>query len=261
MDHATFTTPDLTTFCRLDDLGLTLTGQHFEPELAALLCRPTEPNDWCHRCGCQGIPRGTVIRRLARADELLPRPLADNPTGVAVALDVLRSCAIEHQLPGVLFSLEMSKTEVVMRLLSAEARIKLADMRSGNMSDDDWTRLARRMSEISEAPLFIDDSLPILRSASVTLGWRRLREAGIAAVVSGAGPTVLALSTAEFPADLRADLGLATAASFADAWGVPAHGACSLDALALPGGDPLSGDVLVGFDPEDAHVVAVDRTV
>ena len=53
-----------------------------------------------------------------------------------------------------MFSLEMSKSEIVMRLLSAEAKIKLADMRSGRMSDDDWTRLARRMSEISEAPLY-----------------------------------------------------------------------------------------------------------
>ncbi len=45
-----------------------------------------------------------------------------------------------------------------MRLLSAEANIKLADMRSGRMSDDDWTKLARKMSEVSEAPLYIDDS-------------------------------------------------------------------------------------------------------
>ena len=57
-------------------------------------------------------------------------------------------------MASVIFSLEMSKSEIVMRLLSAEAKIKLADMRSGRMSDDDWTRLARRMSEISEAPLY-----------------------------------------------------------------------------------------------------------
>lgn len=60
-------------------------------------------------------------------------------------------------MASVMFSLEMSKTEIVMRLLSAEAKIKLGDMRSGKMTDDDWTKLARRMSEISEAPLFIDD--------------------------------------------------------------------------------------------------------
>ena len=75
-----------------------------------------------------------------------------------LGLDFLRSCSIKNRLASVIFSLEMSKSEIVMRLLSAEAKIKLADMRSGRMSDDDWTRLARRMSEISEAPLYIDDS-------------------------------------------------------------------------------------------------------
>ncbi|WP_376766474.1 replicative DNA helicase [Tsukamurella spumae] len=92
-----------------------------------------------------------------------------------MALDVLRSCTVEHHMPGVLFSLEMSKTEVVMRLLSAEARIKLADMRSGKMSDDDWTRLARRMSEISEAPLFVDDS-PNLTMMEIRAKARRLKQ-------------------------------------------------------------------------------------
>ena len=100
------------------------------------------------------------------------RPGAGKST---MALDVLRSCAIEHQMPGVLFSLEMSKTEVVMRLLSAEARIKLADMRSGKMSDDDWTRLARRMSEISEAPLFVDDS-PNMALTEIRAKCRRLKQ-------------------------------------------------------------------------------------
>jgi replicative DNA helicase len=75
-----------------------------------------------------------------------------------LALDFMRSCSIKHKMGSVIFSLEMSKSEIVMRLLSAEAKIKLTDMRSGRMSDDDWTRLARRMSEISSAPLYIDDS-------------------------------------------------------------------------------------------------------
>jgi replicative DNA helicase len=63
----------------------------------------------------------------------------------------------------------------VMRLLSAEAKIKLADMRSGRMSDDDWTRLARRMSEISEAPLYIDDS-PNLTMMEIRAKARRLKQ-------------------------------------------------------------------------------------
>jgi replicative DNA helicase len=92
-----------------------------------------------------------------------------------LGLDFMRSCSIKHRMASVIFSLEMSKSEIVMRLLSAEAKIKLADMRSGRMSDDDWTRLARRMSEISEAPLYIDDS-PNLTMMEIRAKARRLRQ-------------------------------------------------------------------------------------
>jgi replicative DNA helicase len=92
-----------------------------------------------------------------------------------LGMDFLRSCSIKHRLASIIFSLEMSKTEIVMRLLSAEAKIKLADMRSGRMTDDDWTRLARRMSEISEAPLYIDDS-PNLTMMEIRAKARRLKQ-------------------------------------------------------------------------------------
>jgi replicative DNA helicase len=92
-----------------------------------------------------------------------------------LGLDFLRSCSIKHRMASIIFSLEMSKTEIVMRLLSAEAKIKLTDMRSGRMSDDDWTRLARRMSEISEAPLYIDDS-PNLMMMEIRAKARRLKQ-------------------------------------------------------------------------------------
>lgn len=100
-----------------------------------------------------------------------------------LGLDFMRSCSIKHRMPSVIFSLEMSKTEIVMRLLSAEAKIKLADMRSGRMSDDDWTKLARRMSEISEAPLYIDDS-PNLTMMEIRAKARRLsQKAGLRLIV------------------------------------------------------------------------------
>ncbi|GAY15792.1 replicative DNA helicase [Mycobacterium sp. shizuoka-1] len=92
-----------------------------------------------------------------------------------LALDFMRSCSIKHGRASVIFSLEMSKSEIVMRLLSAEARIKLADMRAGRMSDDDWTRMARRMGEISDAPLFIDDS-PNLTMMEIRAKARRLKQ-------------------------------------------------------------------------------------
>ena len=75
-----------------------------------------------------------------------------------LALDVMRSCSIKHNKASVIFSLEMSKSEIVMRLLSAETEIRLSDMRAGRMSDEAWAKLANRVGQISEAPLFIDDS-------------------------------------------------------------------------------------------------------
>ncbi|QFU94716.1 replicative DNA helicase [Amycolatopsis sp. YIM 10] len=92
-----------------------------------------------------------------------------------LGLDFARSCSITHGMSSVIFSLEMSRTEIVMRMLSAEAKIRLADMRGGRMSDDDWTRLARRMSEISEAPLFIDDS-PNMTMMEIRAKARRLKQ-------------------------------------------------------------------------------------
>src|SRR5258707_14186700 len=73
-------------------------------------------------------------------------------------MDFARTASVKHNFASAIFSLEMSKVEIVMRLLSAEARVPLHILRSGQLSDDDWTKLARRMGEISEAPIFVDDT-------------------------------------------------------------------------------------------------------
>jgi replicative DNA helicase len=93
----------------------------------------------------------------------------------AVSLDFARNAAIRHSVASAIFSLEMSKIEIVMRLLSAEARVPLHVLRSGQLSDDDWTKLARRMGEISEAPLFIDDT-PNMNLMEIRAKARRLRQ-------------------------------------------------------------------------------------
>ncbi|WP_310707799.1 replicative DNA helicase [Nonomuraea sp. 3-1Str] len=92
-----------------------------------------------------------------------------------LGLDFARSAAIKHGMTTVIFSLEMSRNEITMRLLSAEARVALHAMRSGMMGDDDWTRLARRMSEVAEAPLFIDDS-PNMSMMEIRAKCRRLKQ-------------------------------------------------------------------------------------
>jgi replicative DNA helicase len=93
----------------------------------------------------------------------------------ALALDFARSATIRHGLPTVVFSLEMGRNEITMRLLSAEARVPMHVMRTGQMSDEDWGRLAKRMSEVADAPLFIDDS-PNMSLMEIRAKCRRLKQ-------------------------------------------------------------------------------------
>ncbi len=93
------------------------------------------------------------------ADHLYLAGRAMIPThNSTLALDFARAASIKHGRTAVIFSLEMGRNEITMRLLSAEARVSLQHIRSGQLTDDDWTRLARRMGEVSSAPLYIDDS-------------------------------------------------------------------------------------------------------
>ena len=110
------------------------------------------------------------------ADHLYLASRAMIPThNSTLGLDIARATSVKAGLPSAIFSLEMSKTEITMRLLSAEARVPLHHMRSGTMTDDDWSRLARRMGEVAEAPLYIDDS-PNLTMMEIRAKARRLRQ-------------------------------------------------------------------------------------
>jgi replicative DNA helicase len=92
-----------------------------------------------------------------------------------VSMDFARHAAIRTNCASAIFSLEMSKIEMVMRLLSAEARVPLHVLRSGQLTDDDWSKLARRMGEISEAPIFVDDT-PNMNLMEIRAKARRLKQ-------------------------------------------------------------------------------------
>ena len=92
-----------------------------------------------------------------------------------LGLDIARSAAVKHNMPAVIFSLEMSKHEITMRLLSAEAKVPLHHMRAGTLSDEDWSKLARRMGEVADAPLYIDDS-PNMTMMEIRAKARRLKQ-------------------------------------------------------------------------------------
>ncbi len=88
--QAGFACPDLTTFCRLDELGLEAIGQRLEPDRAVLACRVVESDRWCRRCGCEGFARDTVTRRLAH------EPLGWRPTLLEVTVRRYRCAGCGH---------------------------------------------------------------------------------------------------------------------------------------------------------------------
>ena len=99
MPDATFATPDVTTFCRLDELGLVVVGQHLQPDRAVLACRVAddaveEADRWCRRCGCEGRPRDTVTRRLAH------EPLGWRPTTLLLTIRRYRCTGCGHVAAG-----------------------------------------------------------------------------------------------------------------------------------------------------------------
>ncbi|WP_018135006.1 replicative DNA helicase [Acaricomes phytoseiuli] len=91
------------------------------------------------------------------------------------ALDIARSAAIKNKMSTVFFSLEMSRTEIAMRLMSAEATIQLQDLRKGTVKDEQWTKIAKVMGPLNEAPLFIDDS-PNMSLMEIRAKCRRLKQ-------------------------------------------------------------------------------------
>jgi replicative DNA helicase len=92
-----------------------------------------------------------------------------------LALDLARSASIKNGLSSVIFSLEMSQIEITMRLLSAEAGVPLSHIRGGRMNDQDWNRVSAKMGQVSEAPMFIDDS-PNLTMMEIRAKARRLKQ-------------------------------------------------------------------------------------
>ena len=92
-----------------------------------------------------------------------------------LGLDFARAASIKNNATSAVFSLEMGRNEIVMRLLSAESGIGLTAMRSGKMNEADWQKLARKMSSVSNAPLFIDDS-PNLTITEIRAKCRRLKQ-------------------------------------------------------------------------------------
>jgi len=92
-----------------------------------------------------------------------------------LALDFARAAAIHNDMPAIFFSLEMGRSEIAMRLMSAEAQVPLQAMRKGTLDRRDWTTIAATRGKINDAPLYIDDS-PNMTLVEIRAKCRRLKQ-------------------------------------------------------------------------------------
>ncbi|MCK5084919.1 MAG: replicative DNA helicase [Candidatus Pacebacteria bacterium] len=105
----------------------------------------------------------------------------------SLAMDLARHAAIKEKVPVGIFSLEMSKGEVIDRLICAEANIDLWKLRTGKLSstgeNDDFSRIGHAMGILSEAPIFIDDAATINVMAMRTMARRLQSEHGLGMII------------------------------------------------------------------------------
>jgi replicative DNA helicase len=92
----------------------------------------------------------------------------------AFALNIARNAAVKSNVPVAIFSLEMSKEQLSLRMLCSEAKVDSSRLRGGFLSDSDWVNLTDAAATLSQAPIFIDDS-PSISSMEIRAKARRLK--------------------------------------------------------------------------------------
>ncbi|MBU1178495.1 replicative DNA helicase [Patescibacteria group bacterium] len=140
--------------------------------------------DELHKDGgkLRGVPTGftdvdNLLAGLQRSDLVI---LAARPSQgkTTLALDIARHIGVREKIPIGIFSLEMSREQLVDRLLCAEANVDLWKMRTGKLTDsgenDDFSRIGDAMGVLSEAPIYIDDT-PLLSIMEMRTKARRLQ--------------------------------------------------------------------------------------
>ncbi len=137
--------------------------QNFVP-INAVLHSTFERIDELHRDKgkLRGVPSGYIdldalLGGFQKSDLVI---LAARPSmgKTSLALDIMRHIGVNQKVPVGIFSLEMSKDQLVDRLLSAQSDVNLWKIRTGHLNDEDFERIGEAMGQLSEAPIFIDDA-------------------------------------------------------------------------------------------------------
>jgi replicative DNA helicase len=140
-----------------------------------------------HKGKLRGVPTGfsgldNLLAGLQASDFIV---LAGRPSmgKTSLGLNIVTHVAIREKLPVGIFSLEMSKEQLVDRLICSEAGLDSWKLRTGNLSDEDFPKIGYAMGVLSEAPLYIDDS-PIMNVMEIRTKARRLQaEHGLSLVM------------------------------------------------------------------------------
>jgi replicative DNA helicase len=166
--------------------------QGFSP-IRGVLADAFDRIDELHRNQGQlrGIPTGfsaldNVLAGLQKSDLIIvaARPSVGKTT---LVMDMVRHAGVKHKIPVGVFSLEMSKEQLVDKMLCAEANVDLWKMRTGKLSerpeDDDFPRIGHAIGTLSESPIFIDDSASINIMQIRTKARRLQAEHGLGLIV------------------------------------------------------------------------------
>ncbi len=100
-----------------------------------------------------------------------------------LAVNIAENAAIAKGVPSAIFSMEMSAEQLTLRLISSLGRVNQTHLRTGNFSEEDWSRIQGAMAQLSGAPLYVDET-PALTPTEVRARARRLkRERGLGLIV------------------------------------------------------------------------------
>ena len=132
-----------------------------------------------NRSKLSGIPTGfTALDQLTcglQASDLIILAARPSMGKTALALNIARNAAVEAEVPVAVFSLEMSKEQLSMRMLCAESRVNSARLRDGLLDADDWINLHHAAGILGDAPIYFDDS-PDIRVLEIKAKARRLKK-------------------------------------------------------------------------------------
>lgn len=131
-----------------------------------------------HKDGLTGVPSGfTGLDRVTsgwQKAELVIVAARPGMGKTAFLLSALRNAAVDHGCPVAIFSLEMASLQLVNRLISAEAALESEKIKKGSLADHEWEQLIHKTSQLSQAPIYIDDT-PALSIFELRAKCRRLK--------------------------------------------------------------------------------------